>query len=96
VSCVCERNEWKFLKKTRRGALLSDIKLLKHMWKKLSSLNQEAFRDDYSNHLTFKKIRVLGPLVNPINFSVSIERLRQREINSLYYSFMGYTQVIKC
>jgi hypothetical protein len=65
--------------------------ILKHMWKRVSSLNQEAFRFDYSNHFPFKKNSVLSPLVNPVNFSASIERLRQREIKSLYYSFMGYT-----
>jgi hypothetical protein len=48
-------------------------------------LNQESFRDDYSNNLTFKKVRVLSPLVNPDNFSVSIERLRQQEKNALLF-----------
>jgi hypothetical protein len=66
------------------------------MGKRGSSLNQEALRDEYSNHLTLKKIRVLSPLVNLVNFSVSIERLRQREIKSLYYSFVGYKEVIMC
>ena len=88
VSCVCERHEWDFLQKTIRGGLPSDMKLLKHMWKRVSSLNQEASRDDYSNHLTFKNIRVLSALENPVDFSVSIERLRTREIHSLYSYFM--------
>ena len=88
VSCVCERKEWEFLQKTKRGGLPNDMKLLKHMWKKISSLNQESFRADYSNHLTFKNIRVLSPLENPVDFHASIERLRTREIHSLYYYFM--------
>ena len=88
LSCVCERNKWEFLQKTKRGGLPNDMKLLKHMWKKISSLNQESFRADYSNHLTFKNIRVLSPLENPVDFSASIERLRTREIHSLYYYFV--------
>jgi len=60
------------------------------MWKRVSLLNQEAFREDYSNHLTFKTIRVLSPLVESTDFSGPIERLRYRGIDSLYYSFMGY------
>jgi hypothetical protein len=93
VSCVCERNEWIFLPKTKIGGLPSDMKLLKHMWKRVSSLNQEAFRDYYSNYLTFKNIRVLSPSEKPVDFSASIERLRKREIHSLYYYFM--TQLIR-
>ena len=88
VSCVCERKEWEFLQKTKRGGLPNDMKLLKHIWKTVSSLKQEAFRDDYSNNLTFKNIRVLSPLENPVDFHASIERLRTREIHSLYYYFM--------
>jgi len=79
VLCVCERSEWGFFEKTRREALPNDRKHLKHMWKRVSSLNQEAFRDDYSNnHLTFKKIRVLSLLVDSTNCNGPIERLRQR------------------
>jgi len=37
VSCVCERHEWEFLQKTKRGGLPSDMQLLKHMWKRVSS-----------------------------------------------------------
>jgi hypothetical protein len=73
MSCVCERSEWEFLEKTGREAFPNDKKLLKHMWNRVSSMNQETFRDEYSNHLTFKKIRVLSLLVNSVNFSVSIE-----------------------
>jgi hypothetical protein len=52
--------------------------------------NQEAFRSDYSNHLTFKKIRVLSLIANLANFSFSIERLRMQEVLSLNYFFFGY------
>ena len=50
MSCVRERREWEILEKTRREALPNDKKLMKHMWKRVSSSNQRAFRDEYSNH----------------------------------------------
>jgi hypothetical protein len=92
VSCVCERREWELLVKTRREDLPKDIKLLKHKWKRMMSfLNKPLFKDAYSNHLTFKKIRVLSPLVDPVDFSFSIEIMRQQEILSLYYYFFAYS-----
>jgi hypothetical protein len=91
VSCVCERREWELLIKTRREELPKDIKLMKHNWKRMMSFEHKPlFKDSYSNHLTFKKIRVLSPLVNPVDFSFSIELMRKQEILSLYYYFFAY------
>jgi len=76
--------------KTRREELPKDIKLLKHSWKKMMSFEHKPlFKDAYSNRLTFKKICVLSPLVNPVDFSFLIELMRKQEILSLYYYFFA-------
>jgi len=62
----------------------------------MSFENKPLFKDAYSNHLTFKKIRVLSLLVNPVDFSFSIELMRQQEILSLYYYFFAYKYIIRC
>jgi hypothetical protein len=91
VSYVCERREWELLVKTRREELPKDIKLLKHSWKRMMSFEHKPlFKDAYSNHLTFKKIRVLIPLANPVDFSFSIELMRKQDILSLYNYFFAY------
>jgi len=80
MSCVCERREWEFGEKTSTEALQNDRKLLKHKLKRVSSLEKKLFKDAYSNHLTFTKIRVLSSVVKSVYFSVSIEQMRKCEI----------------
>jgi hypothetical protein len=88
VSCVCERREWEFYFKMIREELPKDIKLLKHKWIRMSYFDKiYLFRDAYSNHLTFKKFRVLSPLAKSVNFSASIMEKRKMEVRSLYLYF---------
>lgn len=84
LPCLCERREWEILKKTRRENLHQDIRLLKHVWKTISSFEKEFFWIHFSNHLTFKRVRVLSPLREPASFDEQVTMMRNGEFKSLF------------
>ena len=83
LHCICERREWEILKKTRTINFHQDIRFLKHFWKTVSSLDRTELWLHFSNHLTFKKVRVLSPLKEPASFDEQVARMRNGEFESL-------------
>jgi len=85
LTCVCERREWETLKKTRGDHLPKGIKLIQHLWKKVSYFEKDCFWYYLSNHCTFKQVRVLSPLTasRSLAFGAMLELMRNEGDNLL-------------